>query len=63
MDITDRFTIRNKFLFFTGFLIFTATAWYSAAKSDNSGLVIFLIFFGGVIMYLGVRKPKEKADI
>jgi hypothetical protein len=63
MGIIDRFTIRNKFLFITGFLIFTSVSWYSAAKHDDSNLIIFLTFFGGVIMCLGFRKPKEKTDI
>jgi len=63
MDIIDRFTIRNKFLFITGFLIFTSTSWYSSAKNDNSILIIFLILFGGLIMCLGFRKPKVKTDI
>jgi hypothetical protein len=61
--IIDRFTIRNKFLFITGFLIFTSISWYSAAKNDNSILVIFLTLLGGIIMCLGFRKPKEKTDI
>jgi len=58
----DRFTIRNKFLFITGFLIFTSTSWYSSAKNDNSILIILLTLFGGVVMCFGFRKPKEKTD-
>ena len=63
MDITDRFTIRNKFLFYTGFLIFIPTTFYSNAKNDNSYPILFLTILGCVLMFFGFRKPKEKTNI
>jgi hypothetical protein len=61
--IIDRFTIRNKFLFITGFLIFISASWYSFAKNDDSVFIILLTLFGGGVMCLGFRKSKENIQI
>ncbi len=63
MDIIERFTIRNKFLFIVGFLIFTSAAWYSNAKNDNSIPLLCLTIGGGIVMFLGFRKPKAKPPV
>ena len=62
MAFINRFQVRNKFLFFTGALIFFSAAFYSNAKNDNNNLFLFIEIFGGILMCLGFIKPKEKSD-
>lgn len=62
MAFHDGFVIHNKFFFFSGFLIFTAAAYYSTAKNDNSIYAILATLLGVILLVLSRRKPKGNKE-